>query len=97
MIDPRKSIGKTIEIKIEEDDDEVIYEQMIFAKIGSVNVMRRLVEIRFLTPIQIGGDYIVGTQASATVDGERLAIAIEIDRDGEQYGSEVSATILGVY
>ena len=97
MFDPRKSIGKTIEVKIEEDDDEVISEQVIFAIIGSVSITRNLVEIRFLSPIQIVSDYIVGTQESATVYGERLAIAIDIDRDKERYGSEVSATILGVY
>lgn len=97
MFDLKKSIGKTIEIEIKEDDNDVIYGQVIFAIIGSVNIMRNFTEIRFLSPIRIGGDYIVGTQASGTVHGERLAIPIDIDRDEERYGSEVNATILGIY
>lgn len=97
MFDPRKSIGKTIEIKIEEDADEVICEQVIFAIIGSVSIACDLIEIRFLSPIRIVSNYIVCTQSSATVYGDKLAIAIDIYRDKEGYGSEVSATILGVY
>lgn len=97
MFDLRRSVGKTIEIEIEEDDDEVIYGQVIVAIIGSVSITKVSISLRFLCPIQIGGDYIVGTQELVTVYGERLAIPIEIDRDGDQYGSEVNGTILAIY
>ena len=70
---------------------------MIVAIIGSVSITKISIELQFLCPIQVGGDYIVGTQESATVYGEGLAIPIDIDRDKEQYGSEVNGTILAIY
>lgn len=97
MFDLKRSVGKTIEFKIEENDDDVIYEQVIVAIIGSVSVTKDSTRLQFLCPIQVGGDYIVGTQESATVYGERLAIPIDIVRDRERYGSEVSGTILAIY
>lgn len=97
MFDLRRSVGKTIEIRIEEDDDDVIYGQVIVAIIGSVSITEVGTKLQFLCPIRVGGDYIVGTQESVTVYGERLAIPIDIDRDGEQYGSEVSGTIIAIY
>jgi hypothetical protein len=91
------SLGKTIEIKIEEDDDKVIYEQVIFAIIGSVSITNYFTRLRFGFPIEVRGDYVIGTQTSATVHGDTVTLFVDFDRDGEEYGSEVTGKILKIY
>jgi hypothetical protein len=97
MPDLRESIWKTIEIKIERDDDLMIYEQVIVAKIGSLSIASPSTTLSFAFPIEVGGDYVVGRQYSATVYGDTVIIWVDYDRDGENYGSEVKGKILKIY
>ena len=101
MFDVKRSVGKTIEIKIEEGEDndgnDGIYEQVIVATIGSVTIANALTVLQFLCPIQILGHYIVGTQESAYVYKEKLTIGIDINRSGKQYVSGVNGTIIAIY
>jgi hypothetical protein len=97
MFNLEQSLGKTIEIKIEEDDDNVIYEQVIFAIIGSVTITNYFTRLCFGFPIQVSGDYVIDKQDLATVHGDTLTLFVGFDRDGEEYGTGVKGKILKIY